>query len=191
MLRKSCELGPIPGNCSTNPGNACTAHLGCVLLLRIPGMHTHSWELISQSWEFKRLRCTLLALIPRKERQIPGNFFQIPGICVSHLACWYPSFPGLLHNPGNTCTTRRVRLYSGMNHSQELDTIPGNSYQILGNACITLHIALCLVPGIAFLVVTFPGMTVTMLGIRSQELVKMCRFPGNACKTRPIQQFGF
>ena len=108
---------------------------------------------------------------------------------MSHLACWYPSLTGLLHNPGNTCTTRRVWLYSGMNHSQELDTIPGNSYQILGNACITLHIALCLVPGIAFLVLTFPGMTVTMLGIRSQELVKMCRFPGNVRKTQPIQKF--
>jgi len=31
-------------------------------------------------------------------------------------------------------------------------------------------------------------MTVKMLGIRSQELVKMCRIPGNVCKTRRIQQ---
>ena len=65
MLRKNREMGPTPGNCSTIPGNACTPHhLGCILLLRIPRMHTHSWELFSQSWEFKCLRCMLLELIP-------------------------------------------------------------------------------------------------------------------------------
>ena len=135
------------------------------VLARIPRIHTHSWEFISQSWECDSLPCMLLHSFPGLRHNSwefhpnPGNMCVsrcmlvslIPGIVAQsreHMhhkprlaVFWYASFPGMRHNS------------------------PGNSYQILGNACITLHIALCLVPCIAFLVVKFPGMTVTMLGI--------------------------
>ena len=80
---------------------------------------------------------------------------------MSHVACWYLSFPGSLHNPGNTCSQHTFGCILP-------SIIPRNESQFLGiltKFVGTLHIALCLVPCISFLVIEFPGMTITILGI--------------------------
>ena len=143
-------------------------------LLRIPRIHTYSWEFISQSWECKRLPCMLVAaaLIPRKhthswESSSKSREYVRPSL-----------HAGIPHSDSrNCCTILGIHAPHDAFGCMLVRTIPGNTTPFLGipskflgilaSHC-TLHSRYC-VPGIAFPVVIFPGITVTVLGIRSQH----------------------
>ena len=85
VLRKRCELCHIPGNCSTNPGNAFLG-FRCPML----GMHTPLTSLAAcSSHAFPGMK-----LIPGNRAQNPGN------VCTTHhLGCMQlPLIPGIHHS---------------------------------------------------------------------------------------------